>query len=81
MEWEKIGTNWERMQVVAHERWRRLSSSDLELIDGDREELVVMLVQRYKWDSERAEKEVQAWQQSDQHAPSLTRPNSLRRVS
>lgn len=81
MQWEKIKGNWERMQVVARERWAKLTFRDVELIDGEREELIAVLAWRYKWDRTRAEKEVQAWQESDRHAPSLTRPNTLQRAS
>ncbi len=77
MQWKKIAANWERMSVVARERWRSLTSADTELVDGNREDLIEVLARRYKWDRERAESEVQAWQDSDTYAPSLTRPNRV----
>lgn len=81
MQWEKIGANWERMRVLARERWPKLSDKDVDLVEGDREELITVLEQRYNWDRARADREVRTWQESDQQAPSLNRPQSLRRAS
>lgn len=81
MQWEKIAANWERMRVLARERWPKLTDKDVDLIEGDREELITTLESRYKWDHTRASKEVQTWQESDQQPPSLNRPESLRRAS
>lgn len=81
MQWERIAANWERMRVLARERWSKLSDKDVDLVEGDRDELIAILQQRYPWDRTRAEKEVQTWQESDQYPPSLNRPQSLRRAS
>ncbi len=75
MQWKNIGKNWERMAVVARERWSQLTEGDTELVDGNREDLVEVLARRYKWDLDRAESEVRAWENSDKYAPSLTRPS------
>lgn len=80
MLWKQIANNWERMQVLAHERWNKLSERDLDSVEGDREELLVLLEQRYRWDRARADREVQSWQESDQRPPSLNRPESLGRT-
>ncbi len=78
MEWARIAENWERMRVLARERWPRLSDKDLDLVEGDRTELIALLETRYGWDTERATHEVGTWQESDTHPPSFNRPESLR---
>ncbi len=78
MEWARIAENWERMRVLARERWPKLSDRDLDLIEGDRNELIALLETRYSWDNERASHEVQTWQESDTQPPSFNRPESLR---
>ena len=80
MRWEQIAANWEWTRALARERWARLSDRDVDLVEGDREELIVTLEQRYGWDRSRAAKEVKSWQESDQHPPSLNRPESLHRA-
>ena len=80
MKWERIGANWERMQVLARERWPKLTGNDVDLIEGDREELLTTLEHRYGWDHERAEHEVLSWEKSDTQPPSLNRPYSLRKA-
>lgn len=80
MKWEPIARNWERMKFLARDRWGKLSDRDLDLIDGDREELIVTLAERYKWPRERAENEVHEWQESDTRPPSFNRPESLRKT-
>jgi uncharacterized protein YjbJ (UPF0337 family) len=80
MKWDHIARTWERMKVLAQERWSKLGDRDLELIDGDREELILMLGERYKWPRERAALEVQDWQKSGVRPPSFNRPESLRKA-
>ncbi len=81
MQWKQIAKNWDRMKVVARERWTKLSDRDVDLVEGDRGELLVMLEERYGWDRERADREIRSWQESDQRPLSLNRPESLHRVT
>ncbi len=80
MKWDQIAHNWERTRFLARDRWSKLSDRDLDLIDGEREELIETLAERYKWPRERAENEVQEWQESDTRPPSFNRPESLRKT-
>lgn len=80
MEWERIADNWERMRVLARERWPKLTDKDVDMVEGDREELIALLEQRYHWERYRAEAEVRTWQVSDTQPPSLNRPTSLRKA-
>jgi uncharacterized protein YjbJ (UPF0337 family) len=80
MKWDQISRNWERMKVLARERWAKLGDRDLELIDGDRHELILVLAERYKWPRQRAELEVQDWQGRGVRPPSFNPPQSLRKA-
>lgn len=80
MKWEQIARNWDRMKTLARERWGKLSDRDVELVEGDRAELAQTLMGRYKWPKERAEIEVQEWQESGTRPPSFNRPESLRKA-
>ena len=81
MKWDQIAEQWSRMSRSAKERWNKLSDADLELIEGDQEELIARLEQRYGWPREKAENEVHDWAQvAGVHPSSFNRPDSLKKA-
>ena len=54
---------WTELKGKAKEKWGRLSNDELEQIDGNVDQLIGALQQRYGLVQEEARKEVNAWLQ------------------
>lgn len=59
---EDIWQDWSTAQSDIQQRWTQLTPGDLEMIAGDRERLVVRIVDRYGIAKEWAEKQVIQWE-------------------
>ncbi len=55
---------WTELKGKAKEKWGRLSNDELEQIDGNVDQLIGALQQRYGLVQEEARKEVNAWLQA-----------------
>lgn len=62
--WTRVKEEWQEFKVAAAERWDRLTDEDLEEIDGDRENLVERLHERYELDRKQAGREADEWQRN-----------------
>jgi hypothetical protein len=76
MDWDRIKSNWKVHGAVAMQRWDRLDESDLEMIGGDRDRLVVFLQDLYGWGKERGETEAELWRQTLNDSATLVTANS-----
>ena len=59
--WNTIGENWDQLKTSAGNRWDRLTSDDLDDVDGDREELIEDVADYYDISEEEAARQVDAW--------------------
>ena len=57
--------DWPTMRMEIQRRWPHLTNSDLEIIAGDRELLIVRIVERYGIAKDWAEKQVKQWENGD----------------
>ena len=64
MNWNQIESNWKQLKGSIQHQWAELTGSDLDNISGNREELTTEIQQSYNLDQQRAEKEVDTWQNS-----------------
>jgi len=62
MNWDQIKGNWTEMKGKVRAKWGDLNDDDLEKIEGNREQLIGRLQQRYGMEKERAEREVSEWE-------------------
>lgn len=58
MNWDQVQAKWKQMKGKVRENWGKLTDDDLEYIAGKRDQLVGRLQERYGWEREAAEKEV-----------------------
>jgi uncharacterized protein YjbJ (UPF0337 family) len=56
--WDQIVVNWKRLTGKVKERWGKLTDDDLTASNGERGQLADRLQERYGYDRERAEKEL-----------------------
>ena len=58
MTWEEIAGNWTHLKGRIKEKWGELTHDDLEVIDGEWDQLIGSLQVRYGWTKEEAELQV-----------------------
>jgi uncharacterized protein YjbJ (UPF0337 family) len=61
MNWDQIEGNWMKAKGKLRQQWGKLTDDDITLIDGKREELAGRLQERYGYQKEQAEKEIDSW--------------------
>ena len=61
MNWQHVERNWSEYKLNARTRWSRLSSSDLDRIAGNREQLLRKICEAYGMSAEEAELQLTAW--------------------
>jgi uncharacterized protein YjbJ (UPF0337 family) len=62
MNWDIIEGKWREFKGQVLEQWGKLTNDDLDEIDGNREQLVGKLQQRYGYAKDEAEKEIAKFQ-------------------
>jgi uncharacterized protein YjbJ (UPF0337 family) len=61
MNWDQIEGNWVKAKGKLRQQWGKLTDDDLTLINGKREELAGRLQERYGYQKDQAEKEIDSW--------------------
>jgi uncharacterized protein YjbJ (UPF0337 family) len=61
MNWEQVEGKWKQLKGSAKTRWGKLTDSDLDVVNGRREQLVGLIQQHYGIAKEAAEKQVNEW--------------------
>ena len=64
MNWNQIENNWKELKNNIQQQWAELTEDDLNNMSGNRDELTGKIQQTYGMDRQNAEKEVDAWQTS-----------------
>jgi len=58
MTWDQIAGNWKQFTGKVKEKWGKLTDNDLTTISGKRDQLVGKLQERYGYEKEQVEKEL-----------------------
>lgn len=61
MNWDMIAGGWKQFKGNAKETWGKLTDDDLDVAEGQRDKLVGKVQERYGYEKERAEEEVDRW--------------------
>jgi uncharacterized protein YjbJ (UPF0337 family) len=61
MNWDRVEGNWKEFQGKVRQKWAKLTDDDLELVKGKRTELAGRLQQRYGYEKDKAEREIDSW--------------------
>lgn len=64
MNWDEIKGNWTQMKGKARETWGELTDDEVQEAQGDREQLIGKIQEKYGIAREEAEKQVSEWQNS-----------------
>ena len=58
MNWDQVEGKWEQVKGKVKEKWGKLTDSDITTMAGKKEQLVGKLHERYGYDKQRAENEI-----------------------
>jgi uncharacterized protein YjbJ (UPF0337 family) len=61
MNWDQIKGDWKQLSRKLKEKWGKLTDDDLIRVDGKRLQMAGVLQQRYGYDKERADKELDSF--------------------
>ena len=64
MNWDSIKGNWKQVVGKIKEKWGKLTDDDLKLAEGKKDQLVGAIQNRYGYEKERAENEVDEFTRS-----------------
>jgi uncharacterized protein YjbJ (UPF0337 family) len=64
--WDQIEGRWKQAKGAVKQRWGRLTDDDLDIINGQRDQLVGRIQERYGTTRENAEREIESWLVADQ---------------
>ncbi len=64
MNWDQIEGMWKQVTGSARERWGKFTDDDLETLNGQKDNLVGKIQERYGIAKDEAEKQADAWSQS-----------------
>ena len=59
MNWDQIKGNWKQVKGKAKVQWGKLTDDDLDVIEGHRDQLIGKLQERYGYERDQAEREVE----------------------
>ncbi len=60
---DEAGGNWKQFKgKVKEEQWGKLTDDDMTIIEGKRDQLVGKIQERYGYQKDQAEKEVDSWE-------------------
>jgi uncharacterized protein YjbJ (UPF0337 family) len=69
MNWERIEANWRLFKGNIKEQWRKLSHDEIDVIAGDRDQLVGKVQEVYGITLQETEKQISAWQSRQKETP------------
>ena len=81
MDWEQTKGRWNQMKGVVKKQWGKLTDDDLSVIDGQRDQLVGKIQERYGIAKEEAEEQVKTWDAMKVNEPEGVRSEEKRRSS
>jgi uncharacterized protein YjbJ (UPF0337 family) len=58
MNWDQVTGNWKQFKGKVKEKWGQLTDDDLTTIEGKRDQIAGKLQERYGYEKERAEREL-----------------------
>ncbi|EMA8981377.1 CsbD family protein [Escherichia coli] len=59
---DEAGGNWKQVKGKVKEQWGKLTDDDMTIIEGKRDQLVGKIQERYGYQKDQAEKEVDSWE-------------------
>jgi uncharacterized protein YjbJ (UPF0337 family) len=74
--WEQTKGRWDQMKGTVKKQWGKLTDDDLAVIDGQRDQLLGKIQERYGIAKEEADKQVKTWESMRVNEPENVRSRS-----
>jgi uncharacterized protein YjbJ (UPF0337 family) len=81
MNWDQMKGKWTQMKGSVKTRWGKLTDDDLEVISGQKDQLVGRIQERYGIRKEEAQNQVDEWGRSFDQETELERERLNRKAS
>lgn len=81
MNWDQVEGKWKQMKGQVKTRWGKLTDDDLDVIAGQRDQLVGRIQERYGIAKDQAEREVEDWDNTLANENKSEREEQRRRAS
>jgi uncharacterized protein YjbJ (UPF0337 family) len=75
MNWDQVQGKWKQLKGQAKTRWGKLTDDDLDVVAGQRDQLVGRIQERYGIAKDQAQREVEEWNRT------LDRENESQRIA
>jgi uncharacterized protein YjbJ (UPF0337 family) len=75
MNWDQVQGKWKQIRGQAKTRWGKLTDDDLDVVAGQRDQLVGRIQERYGIAKDQAQREVEEWNRA------LDRENESQRIA
>ena len=62
MNWDQVAGNWKQFSGKVKESWGKLTDDDIAVVNGQRDQLVGRIQERYGIARDEAEKQVKEWE-------------------
>ena len=62
MNWDRAAGDWKQLKGKVKQKWAKLTDDDLTYVDGQRDQLLGRLQERYGIAKDQAEKQVKEWE-------------------
>lgn len=62
MDTDRLKGNWKQLRGSAQEQWGELTNDDLDVIEGQRDQLVGRIQERYGIEKDEARRQVDEWE-------------------
>jgi uncharacterized protein YjbJ (UPF0337 family) len=64
MNWDRVEGNWKTFKGQVRQQWGKLTDDDLDVISGQREELIGRIQNAYGMARDEAERQVAEWEKN-----------------
>jgi uncharacterized protein YjbJ (UPF0337 family) len=61
MNWDRIAGTWKQLTGQVKEQWGKFTDDDIATIDGQQDQLVGLIQERYGVEKDEAERQAKAW--------------------
>ena len=61
MNWDRVEGDWKQFKGKVQQQWGKLTNDDIDVIEGNRTELLGVIQKRYGLAKDEAERQVDTW--------------------
>ncbi len=81
MNWDRVEGQWKQMKGKVKTKWGKLTDDDLDVIAGQKDQLVGRIQERYGIQKDEAQRQVEDWNKTLDQENEADRDSTLRRAS